>query len=189
MVKQFNKGDFIKYKSYANNEYVAFGIFEGVDMEPEYQYAKKYSLVLYYDSHKYCSQMDNEKGWGYQEVLDVGTKQKKCEKTVDTLEENAYWSLCTPSEKENALHILAQYGYEWDEESFSLIDAETREVVHQIIMPKLEYNGDMIKPICNDLRDKLKQSVISKGKTTHTNNGYYYNNEYGRYPYEQEYWD
>lgn len=125
--KTFNKGDFVKYSSYnsATDNKVTFGIFEGVDLAPEYQYTKKFSLAAYYDSYKYCSNLDNGIGWGYAPSLDVATKEKPCEKTIDTLEEDSWWSLCTPIEKKNAIEILASYGYEWDEELLALVDTNT----------------------------------------------------------------
>ena len=45
--KAFNKGDFIKYSTYnsATENKTTFGIFEGVDLAPEYQYTKKFSLA------------------------------------------------------------------------------------------------------------------------------------------------
>ena len=40
--KAFNKGDFIKYSTYngATENKTTFGIFEGVDLAPDYQYTK-----------------------------------------------------------------------------------------------------------------------------------------------------
>jgi hypothetical protein len=187
--KTFNKGDFVKYSSYnsATDNKVTFGIFEGVDLAPEYQYTKKFSLAAYYDSYKYCSNLDNGIGWGYAPSLDVATKEKPCEKTIDTLEEDSWWSLCTPIEKKNAIEILASYGYEWDEELLALVDTNTGEIVHKIIIPKIEYNGETIKPICKEYKSKLKKSIIDKSKPT-----YHGNTQYGCYgydPYDEENWD
>ena len=96
--KVFNKGDFLKYSTYngAAEGRVAFGIFEGVDLAPEYQYTKKFSLAAFYDSYKYCSNLNNGVGWGYGPSLEVATKDKPCEKTIDTLVEDSWWTVCTP---------------------------------------------------------------------------------------------
>jgi len=194
--KTFNKGDFVKYSTYngATDNKVTFGIFEGVDLAPEYQYTKKFSLAAYYDSYKYCSNLDNGVGWGYAPSLDVATKEKPCEKTIDTLEEDSWWSLCTPIEKKNAIEILASYGYEWNEELLALVDTNTGEIVHKIIIPKIEYNGETIKPICKEYKSKLKKSIIDKSKPTY-GGGYHGNPQYGCYgyngydPYDEENWD
>ena len=195
MEKQtFNKGDFIKYTAYnGSNGSVTFGIFEGVDLAPEYQYTKKYSLAAYYDSHKYCSNLNNGVGWGYQPVLDVATHDKPCEKTIDTLCEDSWWTLCTPLEKKNAIEILAGFGFEWNEELMAIVDINTGEIVHKIIIPKIEYHGDTIKPICKDFKHKLKKAVINKNKPSYSNASY--RNGYGAYGYQgedmhnEEYWD
>ena len=192
--KTFNKGDFVKYTTYTSDNRVTFGIFEGVDLAPEYQYTKKFSLAAYYDSYKYCSNLDNGVGWGYAPSLDVATKEKPCEKTIDTLEEDSWWSLCTPLEKKNAIEILASYGYEWNEELLALVDTSTGEIVHKIIIPKIEYNGETIKPICQEYKSKLKKSIIDKSKPTYSG-GYRGNPQYGNYgyngydPYDEENWD
>lgn len=169
--RTFNKGDFVKYCVNNNGTKVTFGIFEGIDLEPSYQYTKKYSLLLYYDSRKYCNQSTNGNDWGYKPSLEVSLNGKPCEKSIDTLEEDTWWSLCTPEEKENAIHVLHSYGYEWDEELMSLIDIKTGEIVRKIIIPKIEYNGEIIKPITQTLKDKLKKVV--KKKNTTSVYGYY----------------
>ena len=178
--KVFEKGDFIKYHTYcsATENKVTFGIFEGVDLAPEYQYAKKYSLVVYYDSHKYYSDLNSGGGWGYKPSLEVSKDGKYCEKTAETLVENEWWSVCTPAEKKEAIEKLAEYDYEWDEENLSLIDTKTGEIVHKIIIPKIEYNGETIKPICKDFKNKLKNSIISKPQASYGGGCHYpYNND------------
>lgn len=189
--KIFNKGDFIKYSTYnsANDDTkFAFGIFEGVDLAPEFQYTKKLSLAAFYDSWKYCSNLDNGVGWGYQPVLEIASQNKPCEKTIDTICEDSWWTVCTPLEKKRALEILAKYGVDWNEEEMTLTNVETGEVLHRIIVPKLEYNGDVIKPICNELKTKLKTAVLSKNKTSYSSS---YPNQYNAYGYNgyDEYYD
>lgn len=168
--KTFNKGDFVKYCAYnGDTKKVTFGIFEGVDLNPEYQYSKKYSLLLYYDSYQYVSNANrqpNGQMWSYQPVLDISTKNKPCEKTIDTLVEDTWWSLCTPEEKANAINILENYGYTWDDSLLALIDTETAEIVRQIFIPKIEYNGDTIKPMDNSFKNKLKAAVLKKNPKT-----------------------
>ena len=183
--KTFNKGDFVKYSTYNSTigNKITFGIFEGVDLAPEYQYTKKFSLVAYYDSYKYCSNLNNDAGWGYAPSLDVATKGKPCEKTIDTLVENSWWSLCTPLEKREAIEVLARYGYEWNEELLALVDMNTGEIVHKIITPKIEYNGETIKPICDEYKNKLKKSIINKAKPSYSGANYSGNPRYGCYGY------
>lgn len=195
--KTFNKGDFVKYSTYNSTigNKITFGIFEGVDLAPEYQYTKKFSLVAYYDSYKYCSNLNNDAGWGYAPSLDVATKGKPCEKTIDTLVENSWWSLCTPLEKREAIEILARYGYEWNEELLALVDMSTGEIVHKIITPKIEYNGETIKPICDEYKNKLKKSIVNKAKPSYSGANYSGNPRYGCYgyngygEYDEDNWD
>lgn len=182
----FNKGDFVKYEAYSNGDKMTFGIFEGVDLTPDYQYTKKYSLVLYYDSKKYCSNLDNGVGWGYAPSLDIARDGKECEKSIDTLQEDNWWKLCTPHEKEEAIEVLARYGYEWNEELLALVDTSSGEVVHKIIVPKIEYNGEAIKPICEEFKYKLKETVLSKNKTTAASSPMY---GYRNGDYCDECWD
>lgn len=185
--KIFNKGDFIKYSTYnsANDDTkFAFGIFEGIDLAPEYQYTKKLSLAAFYDSYKYCNNLDNEVGWGYKPVLEIASSNKPCEKTIDTVCEDTWWTICTPLEKQRALEILASYGIDWDEEEMTLTNVETGEILHRIIIPKIEYNGDVIKPICNELKSKLRTAVLSKNKASYSSS---YPNQYNVYGYNGYY--
>lgn len=193
--RAFSKGDFIKYTAYNGSEgSINFGVFEGVDLAPEYQYTKKYSLALYYDSHKYCNNLDNGVGWGYAPVLEIATNGKEVSKHTDSLVEDSWWSICTPLEKEKAIAILADNGYEWDEENLALVKADTHEIVHKIIVPKIEYNGDMIKPICKELKSKLANAVRNKNKSSYgatSYRGYPYYGYCGEgyNPDSDEYWD
>jgi hypothetical protein len=189
--KIFNKGDFIKYSAYSSTNdgtKFAFGIFEGVDLAPEFQYTKKLSLAAFYDSWKYCSNLDNGVGWGYQPVLEIASQNKPCEKTIDTICEDSWWTVCTPLEKKRALEILAKYDVDWNEEEMTLTNVKTGEILHRIIIPKLEYNGDVIKPICHELKTKLKTAVLSKNKTSCSSS---YPSQYNPYGYNgyDEYYD
>lgn len=160
----FNKGDFLKYDTKPGS----FVIFEGLDLMTTYQYNKKYSVAVYFDPSKYCEN-ENGVGWGVRPVLEVASPAKHCEKTVDTLVEDYFWKRCTETEKQEALLKLAEYGLLWDEEKLELINIETKNVVYKIISPKLEYNGDVIKPIRGDFKGLLKSSVLSKNTYTSTN--------------------
>ena len=171
--KFFNKGDFVKYTSYNGSKEFKFGIFEGIDTSTTY--SKKYSLALFYDSNKYYSKLDDERGWGYKPSMEVATKDNPCSKTTDTLQEDSWWKLCTDEEKEYALQLLEDYGYAWNEETMEIIDLKTGEILHKIVTPKIEYNGEVIKPMETVLRFKLKENVIKQNKKSSTS---YYNNEY-----------
>lgn len=176
--KIFNKGDFLKYE----NKPGSFVIFEGIDLMPTYQYTKKLSVAAHFDPSKYCEN-ENGVGWGTRPFLEVAKSNKPCEKTIDTFEEDYFWKICTEAEKAAAIEKLRAYGYEWDDETLSIIDIETGEIVHKIIVPKLEYNGDIIKPMCNEFKDLLKDFVISKNKFCSSGCGY------NQYMYDNEYWD
>ena len=177
MEKFFEKGDFVKYSTYSNSDKVTFGIFEGVDLEPQCQYAKKYSLVLYYDSNQYCPSTQYGGATEYRPTLNAPINHKPCAKTIDTVKEDNWWKLCTEEDKKKALEILESYGYEWNEELLALVDMESGEIVYKIVAPRLAYHGETIRPIPQEFKDKLKKSIIEKVKTTPTT----------RYPYYGEY--
>jgi len=182
--RTFQKGDFIKYRAYNDTtDKITFGIFEGNDLAPQYQYTKKLSLVLYYDSKKYSQ--DKAGQWGYRPSLEIAKDGNECEKTIDTTIEDSWWSICTEEEKEFALQILSANGYIWDEATMTLFDKDTNEVVHKIVVPKNEYNGNIIKPISDWFMDKLRKFVISKnafGSYAGTPNyGGGYHPQYGYY--------
>lgn len=187
--KTFEKGDFLKYYSYQENEYgLAFAIFEGKEIETSYTYVKKYSLVLFFDPHKY-TQEGNEidgHGYSYKKYLTVATKEQPCQKQIDTLKEDSWWKICTPQEKQEAIQKLLTLGLQWDENNLQLIDITSGEVIYQIIVPKIQYNGNKIKPINNNLKSKLKNFITSKVKKTYYPN---HNNDYGYYHYPNNYVD
>ena len=173
----FQKGDFIKY----DYKKESFGIFEGVDLEPSYQYTKKLSLACFYDPLKYAENTDGIGGWSSRPVLEVAKVNKPCDKTIDTVKEDSWWKLCNEEEKEQALKRLAYYGYEWDEKNLQIINAETKQVIYKIISPKLEYNDEEIKPITEESKTLLKQAVISKNSYSRSygGGGYYQGGYYG----------
>lgn len=186
--RKFEKGDFLKYE----NKPSSFAIFEGVDLMPSYQYTKKLSVAAFYDPSKYCEN-ENGIGWSSRPVLEVAKNGKPCEKTLDTYEEDYFWKICTEAEKQDAIEKLLEYGYIWNQDLLALVDVETGEVVHKIIIPKLEYNGDVIKPMCEEHKELLKDFVISKN--TYSYNGGYNNgygsghNGYCAHGAYEEYWD
>lgn len=161
-------GDFITYV----NKPGAFGIYEGVLVDSTTQYLKSYSLVLYYEPNKY---VDTEDGYKAIEYLDIATDSKRCEKTIDTNKENYWWHVATSKQKEEAINKLKEKGYLWDEENFRLINIETGEIVKKIYFPKIEYKGEIIKPICEKFKNFLKNFVKTKTKpstTSYTQGGY-----------------
>lgn len=182
--RKFKKGDFLKYDTKPG----AFAIFEGIDLLPTYSYTKQFSVVAFFDPRKYC-QNENGVGWSSRPFLEISRDNKPCEKTIDTLEEDYFWKLCTETEKDMALATLEEYGYEWDEEQMALIDIKTKKIVHKIVVPKLEYNGAVIKPISNEFKKQLHNYVASKNKSAYSNTYYHQGGYYQRDMYENEYWD
>ena len=81
-----------------------------------------------------------------------------------------------------------QYNIKWDEENMALIDMKSGEILHKIVTPKLEYLGDTIKLTCSALKNKLKDFVKSKNKSTY-GNGSYPSYRYGGYGLYGEYDD
>jgi len=189
--RTFKKGDFVKYRAYNDtSNKITFGIFEGNNLAPEYQYTKKLSLVLFYDSLRYMQSLDGS-SWGYRAHLDVSTNTRDCEKTIDTYIEDSWWSICTDEEKTKALEILDSYGYSWDDETLTLTKKDTNELVRKIVVPKIEYDGSIIKPISDWLKSKLHKFVLSKIKYSSSSASPYggYNPQYGYNGYGDYYDD
>lgn len=184
---EFKKGDFIKNKSYYTDNVLKFAIFEGTDLAKDYVYLKKYSLALFYSPKKYVSTPEYS---GYKEVFEIATKDKKCNETVDTAIETAWWTICTEEEKKEAIEIINKHGYDWNEELMSIVDIETREIIYHIPIPKIEYNGELIIPN-NKLKNKLKKYIMDKSKTSnHAASSYQNYDDYENYyGYNGKYWD
>jgi len=180
MAKIFEKGDFVGWINVPGS----FGIYEGKNLNTNGTYPKKMSLIMYYNPRKYMQVGDSYKEQPYMEVAENGNP---CEKTIDTDKEDYWWHVLTPMQYENALNVLEKHGYRWDEESLALIKIDTGEIVKQIAAPKLEYNGEIVKPIRQDFKSKLTNFVKTQTKST----PYYYSG-YGccHFPSEvDDYWD
>ena len=174
---KFEKGDFVTW----TNKPGSFGIYEGNNLSESSSY-KRLTLALYFDPSKLI-RLENGT---YEEVehIEIASDDKKCEKTLDTEYEDYWWHKLTPTQYENAISTLEKLGYRWDEENLELINIETQQVVKKIFIPKIEYNGEIIKPITKNLKDKLNNFVKTKNKNT---TSYYPNYCYGQ-QYE-EFWD
>ena len=149
--RQFEKGEFITN----TNKPGSFAIFEGVECDSQSSYYKKYSVIAYYDPAKYRELPGGN--WGTVPHLDVATRTTRCEQSVDGDTESYWWRPCTPREKERAIDILQQYGYYWNEDLTAIVAKDTGEIVRTIVEPKLQYNGEVVKPISQKLKDLLKR--------------------------------
>jgi hypothetical protein len=168
----FEKGDFVTWI----NKPGCFGIYEGKNLNDNSLYTKKMTLLAFFDPSKYT---DTEEGYKTIPFLDVSKDKHVCEKTMDTEKEDYWWHKATKEQKENAMNILAEWGYYWDEENLALVKIDTGEIIKRIIIPKLEYNGEVVKPICDSFKDKLVDFVKLKNKPTTTT----YNYGHQNYPY------
>ncbi len=179
-LSKFKKGEIISTGVISNPSYV---IFEGKDMPSEY--GNKYSVIAYYTPNKYVK--NDEGHYEPTEFIEVATKYVPCEKTIDS-DAPSYWNRrCNEEEKEKALSIFKKYGYEWNEEDLTLSNSNTNEIIYQIKIPKLKYNGEFIKPICKKFKNILKSFCISKSKGAKK----YYNSSYydQNYDYSRGYWE
>jgi len=149
--REFTKGEFITN----TNKPGSFAIFEGIEVESA-TVNKKYSVIVSYEPKKY-RELPNGRGWDSLPYLDVATKSTRCEQTVDGDTESFWWRPCTESEKETALSILQDYGYYWNDELCAIIAKDTGEIIRTIVEPKIEYNGDVVKPISNKFKKLLKK--------------------------------
>ena len=180
--RKFNKGDFVKLNTYASCDEgdFSFGIYEGIDLNPNVKYSKMRSLALFYNHKKY-DKYDSEVGYVYKKVLSYCHNGIKCERGIWTDKEDSSWSLCTEEEMERAIKTLEEHGFLWNKDTLELINKDTKEVVYKIIVPKNEYDGREINSNNNELKKKLKDSVISELKASVSQTPTYpnYNHAYG----------
>ncbi len=148
--RAFKKGEFITN----TNKPGSFAIFEGIECE-SYTTSKKYSVIVYYDPNKYCEN-DNGSGWVHKPHLDVATNSTRCDITVDGDTESYWWKPCSDKEIEKAIDILQSYGYYWNEDLLAVVAKDTGEIIRTVIEPKVEYNGEVVKPISQRLKELLK---------------------------------
>lgn len=179
--RDFKKGEFIMN----TNKPGSFAIFEGIEAE-SYSATKKYSVIVSYDPSKYRELPTG--GWGSLPYIEVATKCTRCETTVDGDTSSYWWRPCTESEKEKAIGVLQEYGYYWNEELLSIIDKETGEIVRTVVEPKIEYNGEVVKPISQKLRSLLKRVCDEITKKRYSYQSTYYGGCCGGF-WEGDYWD
>lgn len=154
----FKEGDFIK----RDNRKGSFMIYEGKNISDTC--VKKLTVVCAYDPEKY---MQTKCGYDHVPHLEVPMKGKPCSETIDTDKEDYWISLCTPTEKADAIQILEEYGYIWDEENLALVDMVTGEIIKRIVIPDNTYYGEIVRPITDDFKDILKKSCLEKSKPTY----------------------
>ena len=151
--KIFNAGDFLKRDSKRGS----FMIYEGENISDSSY--KKMTLLCYFDPEKYMMTP-----MGYHQVpnLEVSKRGKRCSETIDTEKEDYWVKVCSPKEKEEALKVLEEYGYEWNEELMALIDIATGAVVCKITKPDNTYYGQIIRPISEAFKALLKKFCLDK---------------------------
>ena len=169
--RTFKKGDFITF----DNKPGSFVIFEGIDISTTSY--KKLSVIANYDPSKYRQHEDGT--YRTSPFLEVATKFTRCEKTVDE-EKETYWvRLCTEAEKGKALEKLAEYGYGWDEENLAITNKNTGELIRKVVEPKVEYHGEIIRPITEKFKKLLRLFCVESNKKKYSYSGTGY--PYGRY--------
>lgn len=153
--KKFNRGDFLR----KNNKKGSFMIYEGNNLSDTAY--KRMTLICIYDPEKYVM---GSLGYEQKPTLEVGTRQKACIETIDTEEEDYWIKLCNDQEKAEAIEILKEYGYHWNEETLELVDIETGEVVRKVMIPDNTYHGQIIKPISQEFKEIIKTACTNKNK-------------------------
>ena len=176
--RMFKKGDFITY----NNKPGSFSIFEGIDLSTSSY--KRFSVIVDYDPNKYRKHDDGE--YKSSPFFEVATKTTRCDKTVDEGYETYWVRVCTDAEKERAIDIMQQYGYYWNEDLLAVINKETGEIIRKVVNPKLEYHGEIIRPITKRLKKLLRIFCVENNKKKYSATTYYYNPYYSYY---DEYYD
>lgn len=138
-MREFKRGEFIKKK---HSDYLIFAIYDGLDVKSSYAVYPQYSLLLFYHSHHW----DFKDGqWDYYPYLELANQTAKME-TCDSAGEDYWWGVCTPEEKEEALQIIRDNGYEWDEEKKRIVRLDTKEEVCRCANENVVYDGAIITP-------------------------------------------
>jgi len=150
---KFQRGDFLRKDSKKGS----FMIYEGNNLSDTAY--KRMSLVCYYDPEKF---MMGPVGYEQQPNLELATKYKPCETTIDTEEEDYWIKKCNDREKQTAMDILAKNKLYWDEENFELISLETGETIRKIIIPDNTYYGQVVRPKNDKFKELLKKWCIKK---------------------------
>ena len=172
---QFKKGDFIKY-SLKEGEFV---IFEGRKTKPQYSTLPRYTALLHYNPSHYHKDENNE--FVDEPLMEVAINGKSVDKALDTLKEDYWWKLCTPSEKEKCLDIISQYGYIWDDETLSLIDRETGEVLRTLADPEVKYMGQTITVSAARQNETAIRSFVVANTPAYSYGNYSYNRNWDEY--------
>lgn len=154
--RKFERGDFLTKK----NKKGSFMIYEGNNLSDSTY--KKMSLICMYDPEKYVM---GQVGYEQKPHLEVGEKNKPCSETIDTEEEDFWIEICSDAQKEEAMNILAKYGFYWNADTLELINIETGEIVRKVVIPDNKYYGQVIHPIGNDIKNILKKYCLNKNKT------------------------
>ena len=181
--KKFEKGQFLTN----SNKPGSFVIFEGIERDST-TVTKRYSVIANYEPSKYRELPNGT--WGSTPFMEVATNTTRCQQTVEGDETSYWWRPCTEREKETAISVLHNYGYYWNEELKALINEETGEIVRTIITPKLEYHGELIRPITQEYKDLLRKICFdaNKAKYSYENTNYRYSGGYGCYGGWDEDW-
>lgn len=153
--RAFRRGDFLT----KNNKKGSFMIYEGNNLS-ESTY-KRMTLVCLYDPEKYVM---GDVGYETKPYLEVASINKPCTETVDTEQEDYWISICTDIQKQEALNILAKYGYYWKEDTLELVDMRTGELIRKVIIPDDKYYGQIIKPSSKKFKELAKKYCFKKSE-------------------------
>lgn len=178
--QKFKKGDFITY----NTKKGSFVIYEGCDVSTNSN-MKKLTIGAWFDPEKWTND-PIENRWRYMPFFEHSTKNKNCEKSIDTDIQTYWWRYCTEEEKENAIKKLEEYGLSWNEETLSLVSLETGETVYTLCEPNISYDGKVINLISKKRFSSLVNFCVTKNKSAYDySRGGYYPHNYNPY----DFWD
>ena len=172
-MSEFNRGDFLKKDSKKGS----FMIYEGNNLS-DTSY-KKMTLICYYDPEKYVL---GPVGYETKPSLEIASNEKPCVTTIDTEQEDFWIKKCSEKEKQDALAILRdKYKLEWIEETLTLVDMETGDIIRKVAIPDNSYYGQVIHPITDGFKDLLKEATIKKLTPSYSSSNYEYHGYQGGY--------
>lgn len=166
----FEKGDFVKNKSNDGHFYIYVG---NKVKRNEYYYSETYSVALEYEDRHYTKKEDGT--YAYEPKLKFNGKDGIL--SIDYDNDKWVYDKMSESEKNEAIKKLENFGYSWDDETHTLYDIDSGEIIFQIKQPSLEYHHELVRLINQDRMTILIESCQPKETTTNS-----YGSGYGSYP-------
>lgn len=138
--EKFKRGDLI-----FNNSTRAYAIYDGTEfIKDDYLHSKNYTLAVCFIPRKYQKAKDGS--WDYAEFFEVSTKRRRCTTSIDTDHEDFWWKIATEEQKKVLLEAMKKNGYLWIEDTKTIVNSASGEVVRVLkdLVLETKYNQEQI---------------------------------------------